>query len=139
MNGTKLLSLAVAAAFVAAGMTPIAANAEGTAKTHSVHRSKGADGAVDATHTGPNGGSSSVDRSKNADGTTNAVKPGPQGQVSTVARSKDATGATDANRTNPKGTCGGRPHEQRGRYGRQDRDDDQGRGEQTRGAFVRHP
>jgi hypothetical protein len=104
MKQRKVVSLAVAALCLAAGAIPVLAHAEGQTKTHSVHRSKGADGAVDATHVGPKGGVTTVDRSKNADGTTNAVKTGPKGQVSTVTRSKDATGATDAVRSGPRGT-----------------------------------
>ena len=51
----KAVPLAVAALFLAAGTIPALAHAEGKTKTHSVHRSKGADGAVDATHVGPEG------------------------------------------------------------------------------------
>ena len=41
------------------------------ARTKSVERSRGADGAIDKLSTGPKGGTRLVDRSRNADGTMN--------------------------------------------------------------------
>jgi hypothetical protein len=101
MQRRNVLSLAATSLFAAALALP--AHAQSTTST--VSRSKGADGAVDATRVGPKGGVTTVDRSKNADGTTNAVVTKPNGQVSSVTRSKDASGATDAVRSGAKGTA----------------------------------
>ncbi len=56
--------------------------------TTSVQRSRGADGAVDATRTGRNGGTTTVDRFRDGNGTTDARITGPHGGVSTVDRSR---------------------------------------------------
>ena len=63
--------------------------------TTTVHRSRGADGAVDATITGRNGGTTTVDRSRGADGLTDRVVTGPHGATQTIDRSRGADGAVD--------------------------------------------
>ena len=54
--------------------------------TTSVQRSRGADGAVDATRTNRKGGVTSVDRFKDGTGTTDATITGPRGGVSNVVK-----------------------------------------------------
>ena len=62
MERQRTIAVAIAALFLAGAAAPaIAEAADGTkSKTRSVQRSKGADGAVDATHTGPKGGKTAV-------------------------------------------------------------------------------
>ena len=97
MNHRNLVSAAVAAIFVSAVAFPALAQAADATKTttHSVHRERGADGAVDATRTGPKGGVTTVDRSKGADGLTDKTVTGPKGGVKTVDRTKNADGTID--------------------------------------------
>ena len=99
MGFHRTVRLVVAAGIAAALSLPALAET----RTHSVHRSKGADGVVDKTVTGPHGNVTTVDRNRNADGTVNVARTGPKGQVSTVTRNKDATGATDAIHIGPEG------------------------------------
>jgi hypothetical protein len=75
MNRRKLASAAIAALFVSASALPAFAQSADTPRTtsHSVHCQRSADGAIDATPTGPKGGVTNVARARNADGTTDKV------------------------------------------------------------------
>jgi hypothetical protein len=107
----RILTLAVAGALaVAAGQADARPAHRGHgAHVHqpyhggSVQRSRGADGAVDAVHTGRRGGTTSVDRYRDGAGTTDARITGPRGGVSTVDRTRGVDGLVDRTTTGPRG------------------------------------
>jgi hypothetical protein len=70
--------------------------------TTTVDRTRGADGLVDKTVTGPKGGTRTTDRYRGADGVVDATIVGPKG-TTTVDRSKGADGLVDKTVTGPKG------------------------------------
>ena len=63
--------------------------------TRTTDRYRGADGAVDATITGPKG-TSSVDRSKGPDGLVDKTVTGPKGGTTVIDRSRGTDGTVDA-------------------------------------------
>ncbi len=71
--------------------------------TSSVQRSRGADGAVDATRTGPHGGTTTVDRYRDGADATDARITGPKGGVSTVDRTRGSDGLVDSTVTRADG------------------------------------
>ena len=94
----RLITLAVASALAIAAVKADARPADGRVKaqhsgTSSVQRSRGADGAVDATRTNRKGGATTVDRYKDGSGTTDATITGPHGGVTNVDRTRCADGA----------------------------------------------
>jgi len=105
------LAAAIAAAMLVAVPVAHAADTHGKAAksksaksgTTTVHRSRGADGAVDATITGPHGGTTSVDRIRGSDGLTDRVVTGPNGATQSIDRFRGADGAVDATITGRKG------------------------------------
>ena len=70
--------------------------------TTTVDRSRGADGLVDKTVTGPRVGTRTTDRYRGADGAVDATITGPKG-TTTVDRSKGADGLVDKTVTAPRG------------------------------------
>ena len=111
MPNPRLLAAAIAASLFAVPPAALAGDGHGKAaknkaaksSTTTVHRSRGADGAVDATITGRKGGTTSVDRSRGADGLTDRVVTGPHGATQSTDRFRGADGAVDATITGRKG------------------------------------
>jgi hypothetical protein len=83
----RLITLAIAGALAIVAFEAEARPSAPQAKSHraggtsSVQRSRGADGAVDATRTSRKGGVTTVDRFRDGSGTTDARITGPKGGV----------------------------------------------------------
>ena len=67
-------------------------SAQGSVAT--IDRSRGADGLVDKSVTGPQGGVSTIDRSRGADGAVDSLATGPRGGTTLADRSRNADGTT---------------------------------------------
>ena len=60
-------------------------------------RTRGADGLIDKTVTGPQGAVATVDRTRGSDGAVDTLSTGPRGGTTWVDRSRNADGTTNRN------------------------------------------